>query len=240
MAYDPPFSEVKKKAETLYRAYEYGTDFMPFEVRDYCEAKLIKERFQEILVNNEGFGGYKLSFTTYQSLKKFGLDEPEFAVLTSKMVTEHRSIESPFTYTYVEAELIAEVENCDVNSVNSCVKSLRLGLEIPATRFQQPINKLTTYHLIADNLIAWRLFLGVQVDSEPKRVALLVNDREMGEGAPFYVYGTYKSMLKWLSTKLGRFSGYVATGAILGPVPVKRGDIVTVKSDKGEFTVAIS
>ncbi|MGC9105157.1 MAG: hypothetical protein ACP5HQ_01860 [Thermoprotei archaeon] len=239
MSQDPPFAEARIKAEALFRAYREGTDLAPFEIRDHCEARLIKEVFQEILVNNEGIGGYKLSFTNYPTLKKFRLEEPEFAILTGRMITKQLLIESPFTHTYAEAELIAEVENCDASRANVCVKTLWLGLEVPATRFRQPINRLTTYHLIADNLLAWRLHLGVQIDSEPKWVRLIVNEREQGEGAPFYVYGTYRSMLKWLSTKVGRYSGYVATGAIVGPVPVKRGDVVTVKSDKGEFTVGI-
>jgi 2-keto-4-pentenoate hydratase len=69
-----------ERIDMLLAAYKTGWTVETFEVKDLAEARLLSSQFQERLVNLEGFGGYKISFTSFKSLKEFGLDEPEFAL----------------------------------------------------------------------------------------------------------------------------------------------------------------
>jgi len=228
-----------ERIDTLLAAYKTGSTIKPFEVKGLAEARLLSSQLQERLVNLEGFGGYKISFTSFKSLKAFGLDEPEFALLSGSMVISGRAVQLKFPYTYAEAEIVVKARECDVSNYEECVEEMRLGLEIPATRFNAPLEALNAYQIIADALIAYKLVLGPELSRIPKKVALKVNDRKVGENVVFYVYGDVYSMLKWLSTRVGRFSGYVSTGAIVGPIMIKKHDVLEVETEEASFTATV-
>jgi len=228
-----------ERVDMLLAAYKTGWTIETFEVKDLAEARLLSSQFQERLVNLEGFGGYKISFTSFKSLKAFGLDEPEFALLSGSMVVSDRTVQLKFPYTYAEAEIVVKARECDVSNYKECVEEMRLGLEIPATRFNAPLEVLNAYQIIADALMAYKLVLGPELSRIPKKVALKVNDRKVGENVVLYVYGDVYSMLKWLSTRVGRFSGYVSTGAIVGPVMIKKYDELKVETEEASFTVTV-
>jgi 2-keto-4-pentenoate hydratase len=228
-----------ERVDMLLAAYKTGWTIEPFEVKDLAEARLLSSQLQERLVNLEGFGGYKISFTNYKSLKAFGLDEPEFALLSGSMVVSDQRVQLKFPYTYAEAEIVVKARECDVSNYKECVEEVRLGLEIPATRFNAPLEVLNAYQIIADALIAYKLILGPKLSRIPKKVALKVNDRKVGENVVFYVYGDVYSMLKWLSTRVGRFSGYVSTGAVVGPVMIKKHDVLEVETEEASFTATV-
>ena len=223
----------EEKALALYRAYRERKTVQPFPVSE-TEWREIYNAFTSRIVKEEGLCGYKIAFTSPNSLKKYGLDEPAVGVITCGMVDD---VSIPFKYSYLEVEVIAEVEDCSPSQ--DCVKGYYLGLEIPSTRFDAPLGSLGTYQLLADNSIAWRVVKGVRVPSPDLEVKLEVNGEHKGSGRGTYVFGDVNGMISWLAKKVGRFSGLIATGAILGPVQVKPGDRVRVTSQNAELEVVL-
>ncbi|QIW22965.1 hypothetical protein EWF20_01505 [Sulfolobus sp. S-194] len=228
--------KIEEKVDLLYNAYKEKKVVEPFEVGKE-EAEKIFALFSERLVENEGFGGYKISFVTPESLNKFNIKEPEYGIITQKMIVKDNNIEIPFKYTYAEIEVIVKANRCREDNLNSCILETYLGIEIPTTRFNAPLNRLTVFQLKADDMASGLVYLGEKINRQPSEVSLYIDGELKAKGKPNFVYGDYIGMLKWLIRKVGEVSGYVSTGSIVGPIPLNKGVKVRVISEKADLHV---
>ncbi|ABP94601.1 hypothetical protein HA72_0424 [Metallosphaera sedula] len=151
------------KAEILMEAYTSRKEIEPFDLSE-DEAKIVGERFAQMLVEMEGLGGYKIT--------KSGL----WGVLTKRMISKSE-LELWFKTHKLEVEIIALVEN-------GRVLRTYLGLEVPATRFTTW--DLPKHYMIADDAFAGRLFVGKEIEPPYGHFKLFINGELVGEGAPTY------------------------------------------------------
>ena len=224
-------------AQTLYKAYQERKVIEPFEL-DMVTAKKVYNIFSSMLAQSEGFGGYKISLTTEETLKKFGSTEPLYGLLTKPMIGDDTEFELWFNNHLAEVEIILNTDHCTLDNYPSCVKESFLGVELPATRFNTW--NIKAPQIQADDSAAGRLFLGVEI-SLPfnEEVEFYVNGNKVGKGRPRYVYGSLDDMVKWLIKKVGYVNGYVSTGVFVGPVNVKKGDKLRLKSESKEVEVKL-
>jgi len=228
----------EEKAEVLYKAYRERKVIEPFEVNTKEEAYEIFSLFTKKLINEKGLAGYKISLVTPQSLKKFNTDSPDYGILTNDMIIKDSDkVVLPFKYAYAEVEVIVIADKCRENNIPECIKETYLGIEIPMTRFNAPLNKLSTLHLKADDMVSGALFLGKEISKQPNEVSFYVNDELKERNRPNFIYGDYLGMLRWLTKVVGQVSGYVSTGSITGPIPLNKNQKIEVKSDQVSFEV---
>ena len=225
-------------AQTLYKAYQERKSVKPFEVT-MAQAKRVFNVFSSMLVQSEGFGGYKISLTTEETLKRFGSTEPLYGILTKPMIETDSEVELWFENHMAEVEIVFEMDHCTVESYPTCVNSVYLGIELPATRFDTW--NLKAYQILADDSAAGRLFVGEGIKLPfNEEVELYLNGHKVGKGRPRYVYGTVDDMVKWLLRRVGYINGYVSSGVFVGPTNVKKGDRLRVKSGSLEYEVRLS
>ncbi|QGR19204.1 hypothetical protein [Stygiolobus azoricus] len=224
-------------AQTLYKAYRERKSIKPFEV-NMAQAKRVFNVFSSMLVQSEGFGGYKISLTTEETLKRFGSTEPLYGILTKPMIETDSEVELWFENHMAEVEIVFEMDHCTVESYPTCVKGVYLGVELPATRFDTW--NLKAYQIVADDSAAGRLFVGESIKLPfNEEVELYLNGHKVGKGRPRYVYGTVDDMVKWLLRRVGYINGYVSSGVFVGPTDVKKGDRLRVKSGSLEYEVRL-
>jgi 2-keto-4-pentenoate hydratase len=225
-------------AQTLYKAYQERKSVKPFEVT-MAQAKRVFNVFSSMLVQSEGFGGYKISLTTEETLKRFGSTEPLYGILTKPMIETDSEVELWFETHMAEVEIVFEMDHCTVESYPTCVNGVYLGIELPATRFDTW--NLKAYHILADDSAAGRLFVGEAIKLPfNEEVELYLNGNKVGKGRPRYVYGTVDDMVKWLLRRVGYINGYVSSGVFVGPINVKKGDRLRVKGGSLEYEVRLS
>ena len=228
----------EEKADALYKAYVEKKVIDPFEVNTKEEAHQIFNLFTRKLIKEEGLAGYKISLVTPQSLKKFNADSPDFGILTNDMIVKDGDkVFLPFKYAYAEVEVIVDANKCKEDNIPECIKETYLGIEIPMTRFNAPLNKLSTLQLKADDMVAGALFVGKEISKQPNEVSFYVNGELKEKNKPNFVYGDYLGMLKWLTKVIGEVSGYISTGSITGPIPLDKNQKIEVKSDQVSFEV---
>lgn len=228
----------EEKAEALYRAYVEKKEIEPFEVKTKEEAQEIFNLFTEKLIKEEGLAGYKISLVTPQTLKKFNADAPDFGILTNNMIIKDTDrIPLPFKYAYAEVEVVVVADKCREDNIPECIKETYLGIEIPMTRFNAPINRLSTLQLKADDMVAGALFVGKEISKQPTEVSFYINGELKERNSPNFVYGDYLGMLRWLAKVVGEVSGYISTGSITGPIPLDKNQRIEVKSDQASFEV---
>jgi len=228
----------EEKAEALYTAYVEKKEIEPFEVKTKEEAQEIFNLFTKKLIKDEGLAGYKISLVTPQTLKKFNADAPDFGILTNNMIIRDTDrIPLPFKYAYAEVEVVVVADKCREDNIPECIKETYLGIEIPMTRFNTPINKLSTLQLKADDMVAGALFIGKEISKQPTEVSFYINGELKERNRPNFVYGDYLGMLKWLTKVVGEVSGYVSTGSITGPIALDKNQRIEVKSDQASFEV---
>ncbi|WP_369611305.1 hypothetical protein [Sulfurisphaera javensis] len=232
--------KIEEKVELLYNAYKDKKEIEPFEVNSE-EATQIFNLFTQKLVKDEGLGGYKISLVTLETIKKFKANGPDYGILTNNMIVKKgNEVKLPFRYSYAEIEVIVLADNCKEDNIPHCIKETYLGIEMPMTRFNAPLNKLNFNQLKADDMVAGLLYLGEKVSEQPKSVEVYINDELKGKDKPNFIYGNYLEMLKWLIKSIGKeVSGYVSTGSIVGPIPINKGEKIRVKSDNAEFEVKL-
>jgi len=228
----------EEKAEALYRAYVEKKEIEPFEVKTKEEAQEIFNFFTKKLIKDEGLAGYKISLVTPQTLKKFNAEAPDFGILTNNMIIRDTDrIPLPFKYAYAEVEVVVVADKCREDNIPACIKETYLGIEIPMTRFNAPINKLSTLQLKADDMVAGALFIGKEISKQPTEVSFYINGELKERNRPNFVYGDYLGMLKWLTKVVSEVSGYISTGSITGPIPLDKNQRIEVKSDQASFKV---
>ncbi|BAK54156.1 hypothetical protein [Sulfurisphaera tokodaii] len=227
---------IEEKVNLLYNAYKEKKVVEPFEVGKE-EAEKIFALFTERLVKDEGFGGYKISFVTPESLNKFNIKEPEYGILTQRMIVKDNNITIPFKYAYAEIEVIVKANRCREDNLNSCISETYLGIEIPMTRFNAPLNRLTIFQLKADDMASGLVYVGERINKQPSEVSLYIDGELKAKGKPNFIYGDYIGMVKWLIKKVGEVSGYISTGSIVGPIPLDKGVKVKVVSEEVELNV---
>lgn len=228
----------EEKAEVLYKAYREKKVIEPFEVSTKEEAHVIFNLFTKKLIKEKGLAGYKISLVTPQTLKKFNADSPDYGILTNDMIIrDSDKIVLPFKYAYAEVEVIVIADKCREDNIPECIKETYLGIEIPMTRFNAPLNKLTTLQLKADDMVSGALFVGKEISKQPNEVSFYVNDELKERNRPNFIYGDYLGMLRWLTRVVGEISGYVSTGSITGPIPLNKNQKIEVKSDQVSFEV---
>ncbi|BCU71032.1 hypothetical protein [Stygiolobus caldivivus] len=224
-------------ARTLFKAYQERSQLEPFEV-DMATAKKVFNVFSSMLVQSEGFGGYKISLTTEETLKRFGSTEPLYGILTKPMIELSEEIELWFNNHMAEVEIVFNMDHCTPDTYPSCVKEVFLGIELPATRFNTW--KLKAAQILADDSAAGRLYVGEKIELPfEEEVELYVNGNKVGKGKPTYIYGNVDNMVKWLMRRVGYLSGYVSSGVFVGPVNVKKGDKLRVKSQTKDYEVSL-
>jgi len=78
-----------------------------------------------MITQSEGFGGYKISFTTQEALKKYQITEPLIGILSKRMIIkEVNEVDLWFKNSMAEVELVYELENCTLSEFPSCVKNI--------------------------------------------------------------------------------------------------------------------
>ncbi|BCU67859.1 hypothetical protein HS7_12960 [Sulfolobales archaeon HS-7] len=217
------------KVKALLDAYLSRKSIPPFEVTKQ-EAEQIFNDFSNELVKREGFGGYKISLVTRDSLQRFHGEEPMYGVLTKPMITEEKRVELWFEKHFIEVEVVFLCNECREDNVPSCIEDVRLGLEIPGTRFNTW--EVSALQLKADDSAAGRLFLGGQVELPVKLTSLFINGKLMGRGKPDFIYGGPLDMLRWLTKRVRVVNGFVSSGVFVGPFDVKPGDKISVDGDE--------
>jgi 2-keto-4-pentenoate hydratase len=216
------------KADLLFNAYKSRKEIEPFEVNEK-EAEEIFKKFSSRLVEEEGLGGYKISLVTREHLKRFHGKEPMYGILTKPMITSDKEIELWFNHNFAEVEVVFFADSCRNDNFPQCIKETRLGVELPATRFNTW--NLNALQLKADDSAAGRLYIGEQVSLPIKGVEMLINDKLIGRGVPNFIYGGPMDMVKWLISKIGEVNGYVSSGVFIGPFEVKKGEKITILGD---------
>ncbi|BDC19760.1 hypothetical protein [Acidianus sp. HS-5] len=216
------------KAELLFEAYKARKEVEPFEVNEK-EADEIFKKFTSMLVEEESLGGYKISLVTKEHLERFHGKEPMYGILTKPMITAEKEIELWFNHNFAEVEVVFLADSCREDNFPQCIKETRLGIELPATRFNTW--NLNALQLKADDSAAGRLYIGEKFSLPVKGVEMLINDKLVGRGVPNFIYGGPLDMVKWLISKLGEVNGYVSSGVFIGPFEVKKGDKVTILGD---------
>jgi 2-oxo-hept-3-ene-1,7-dioate hydratase len=98
-------------AQTLYKAYQERKSVKPFEAT-MAQAKRVFNVFSSMLVQSEGFGGYKISLTTEETLKRFGSTEPLYGILTKPMIETDSEVELWFENHMAEVEIVFEMDHC--------------------------------------------------------------------------------------------------------------------------------
>jgi len=228
----------EEKAEALYKAYMEKKAIDPFEVNTKEEAYEIFNLFTKKLIKERGLAGYKISLVTPQTLKKFNADSPDYGILTNDMVIKDSDkVVLPFKYAYAEVEVIVIADKCREGNIPECVKETYLGIEIPMTRFNAPLNKLSTLQLKADDMVSGALFVGKEISKQPNEVSFYINGELKEKNRPNFVYGDYLGMLRWLTKVVGEINGYVSTGSITGSIPLDKNQRIEVKSDQASFEV---
>jgi len=215
------------KSNLLYEAYKTRKSIDPFEVTEE-ESNRIFNDFSSKLIKDEGLGGYKISLVTKEHLIRFKGKEPMYGILTKPMITQEKEVELWFQNHFAEVEVVFLANHCSSDNIPECIRDIRLGIEIPGTRFNTW--NLNALQLKADDSAAGRLYIGERIDLPVKGVSLYINDKLMGKGKPDFVYGGPLEMLKWL-TKIGEINGYVSSGVFIGPFVVKKGDKIRVEGD---------
>ncbi|AWR97789.1 hypothetical protein DFR86_09675 [Acidianus sulfidivorans JP7] len=217
------------KAEALYEAYKKRKSINPFEVTEN-EANEIFNDFSSKLIEDERLGGYKISLVTKEHLARFHGKEPMYGILTKPMITDDKNVELWFENNFAELEVVFLVNNCTLQNIPECIKDIRLGIEIPATRFNTW--NLNALQLKADDSAAGRLYFGEKIEYPINNdYSMYINDKLVGKGRPNFIYGGPLEMLKWLTNKLGKIDGYISSGVFIGPFVVKKGDKIKVDGD---------
>ncbi|ARM76557.1 hypothetical protein [Acidianus manzaensis] len=217
------------RAEILYKAYKERKSINPFEVTEN-QANEIFNEFSSKLIKDEGLGGYKISLVTKEHLIRFHGKEPMYGILTKPMITEDKNVELWFENHFAELEVVFLANHCTPLNISECIKNIRLGIEIPGTRFNTW--NLNALQLKADDSAAGRLYVGDKIEYPIKNeYSMYINDKLVGKGKPNFIYGEPLDMLKWLASKLGEINGYISSGVFIGPFVVKKGDKITVEGD---------
>ncbi|MFP3064812.1 MAG: hypothetical protein RXR59_04645 [Sulfolobus sp.] len=226
----------EKLAIELYNAYVNRKEIEPFQI-DFYSAKKVFQIFSSMITQSEGFGGYKTSFTTQEALKKYQITEPLIGILSKRMIIkEGNEVDLWFKNSMAEVELIYELENCTLSEFPSCVKNTYLGVEVPGTRFSTW--NLTAAQILADDCAASRLYVGVPVEMGFNRtVELYLNGNKVREGRPSYVFGSSDNVVKWLLRRVVSITGFVSSGVFVGPINIKSGDKIRLKSEDIEYEV---
>jgi hypothetical protein len=82
------------------------------------------------------------------------------------------------------------------------------------------------------------LYIGVLVEMGFNRtVELYLNGNKVREGRPSYVFGSSDDMVKWLLRRVGSTTGFVSSGVFVGPINIKNGDKIRLKSENIEYEV---
>jgi len=217
------------KANLLYEAYKRKQSIPPFEVTKE-DARDVFLRFSSMLVADEGLGGYKISLVRKEHLERFKGKEPMYGVLTKKMITKVNEVELWFEKNFAELEVVLKAENCNPATVPECVKGTYIGVELPSTRFNTW--NLNAYQLLADDSAAGRLFVGDSIKL-PIQAWMSVNGKVIGEDSPEFILGGPFEMLRWLTDRIGNVNGYVSSGVFVGPVEVKKDDVIQVGYGNG-------
>lgn len=201
-----------EKVKVLFNAYLESRNIEPFTL-DETEALEIQSQLRRLLIEKEGFAGYKISSSA-------------IGVLTKEMVKTIDTIKLRYPEHIAEIEVIARTENCQNNQTGSCIRSLHIGVELPATRFSK--YGIGRNYSIADNASASLLFVGPEIENKSFELVIYRNDEKIGNASPKYEIA---DKLKWLFEKEGSFVGYAALGKLINQFIVKRGDIIRVEGD---------
>jgi 2-keto-4-pentenoate hydratase len=194
--------------------------------------------------------GYKVAFSTAESQKLFGTNEPVYGTLFGDMCVESGAtipggmLGAPKVEGEIVLELGADLEGEDLadEEIRAAVTAIYVGIEIP----DSPIDgKLTAVDMAAANAAGAAYVLGARhpIDTgfDTASIALTMkhNDLEVSSGVSSVCMGDPVNVLIWLARRLAgagipmRAGQIVFAGSLVPILSVEPGD--SFEADAGEL-----
>jgi 2-keto-4-pentenoate hydratase len=210
---------------------------------------------QDWLVHGRSLAGYKVAFTTVESQKAFGADEPVYGTLFKDMrVGSGGTIPAGLLAApKVEGEVVLEIgkhlsgDALDAASIRQAVAAVYPALEIP----DSPIDgRLTAVDMAAANGAAAAYVLGPRVpidedfDLAAIELTMKQNGKVAGSGVSSICMGDPLNVLVWLANTLARtgtpmYAGQIVfAGSLIPIISAQPGDEFEA-TFKGLGTVAV-
>jgi 2-keto-4-pentenoate hydratase len=221
--------------------------------RDRAEAYGVGQVLVE-LSGDEAIG-WKIAATSKTGQEHINVDGPPGGrLLKGRLITPSgrvvlgnnvmRVAEAEFAFGF-DRPLGLRARPYEQAEVMAAVSTLHLSIEIPDSRFSD-FTSVGALQLIADMACASWLMLSPAVEVSWRSIDLVkhqvtayLNGRQVASGSGKAVLGDPRAALTWLVNEVVQFGGgikvgdRVTTGTCLTPVPISRGDVVTM--DYGEL-----
>ena len=246
--------KLQKAAEVLINAQNRGDriSLLPSSLRpvDLIEGY----RIQDIATADNDIAGWKIAATSQAGQNHIGIDHPiagqlgnscilnsgDTAVMTGNLM---QAAEAEFVFEF-SADLPARNARYEIDEVMSYVGHLRIGIELPDSRYQL-FAKAGAPQLVADNACANWFVLGSRVDCDwrkddlsSKKISLYVDGGLATEGYGSDSLGDPRVALTWLvnhvsERRIDLLSGqFVTTGVCGEPTPIGSASHVRVEAEQ--------
>jgi len=238
---------IRAASDRLWRSAESGQTCEP--VRDVLGIKDLNQAYaaqelntQKKLAAGDRVVGYKIGLTSEAVQKQLGVDQPDFGVLTEKMLVERNTISfDQLMQPKAEAE-IAFILSKDITDANITLDQLAASIDYACASIEIVGSRIRDWDIritdtIADNASASHFVLGTekvsleQLDLIGCSMSMSKNDVVASEGVGAACLGNPLIAAQWLVRKMIEMGsplqkGHIILAGALGPmVKIEPGDV---------------